>query len=82
VLEGILGQVSELANQANSFASSTFAGLADKSLVGEVAHVNFEVLHFVGEQEAVRHETVVAGEEALEATDDNAENIFLCKMLF
>jgi hypothetical protein len=82
MLEGILGKVGELANQADSFTASAFAGFADKGLVWKMAHVNFKVLDFVGQQETVGHETVVTGEEALEATDDYAENVFLCKMLF
>lgn len=81
MVERVLGQVSESTHQANALSTSALARFADEGLVGEMPHVNFEVLNFIRQQEGVRHEAEVCREEALQSADDHAENVLLGEVL-
>ena len=81
VVEGRLGQVTELLQQQDTVAAAALARLGDESLPGELAQMVLEVPHLIRQQEAVGHELVVDGEEALETADDDAENVLLCEVV-
>jgi hypothetical protein len=40
-----------------------------------------EVPDFIGEEKRVRHELIIDREESLQSTDNNTEDVFLCKMV-
>ena len=46
-----------------------------------MAHMNLKILDLIRQQEAIRHEAVVIWKKTLEPADDDAKNVFLCKML-
>lgn len=46
-----------------------------------VPHVHFELLQLVRQQEAMRHEVVLALEETLQSRDDYTKDVFLCEVL-
>lgn len=46
-----------------------------------MAHMNLKILDLIRQQEAIRHEAVVIWKKSLEPADDDAKNVFFCKML-
>jgi hypothetical protein len=46
-----------------------------------MAHMNLKILNLIWQQETIRHEAVVIWKKTLEPADDDAKNVFLCKML-
>jgi len=46
-----------------------------------VPHVHFELLQLVRQQEAMRHEVVLALEETLQSRDDYTKDVFLCEVI-
>lgn len=81
VVEGRLRQVSKLLQQDDSFATTAFGRLGYERLVGVLAHVVFEVPHLVWQQERVGHELVINWEKPLEPAYDDAEYVFLRKVI-
>ena len=80
--KSVFGQILELANQRDAFSASALARLADKGLIWEVPHVHFQILDLVRKQKGVWHEPVVLRVETLQAGDNHAENVLLCKVLY
>ena len=78
---GVPWQVVELLDQGDTVSSTALGWLRYEGLVREVSHVLLEVLDLVREQERVWHEAVVDWEESLQTTDDDTEDILLCKVL-
>lgn len=77
IVEGTLWQVRELFEKYNAISSTTSRRLGDEGLVRILAVVLLEVSDLVRQQEGVGHELVVNGEESLESTDDDAEDVLL-----
>jgi hypothetical protein len=46
-----------------------------------MAHMNLKILDLIRQQEAIRHKAVVIWKKSLEPADNDAKNVFLCKML-
>ena len=78
----VFRQILELLDERDALASAAFGRLGDEALIGKVPHVQLQVVDFVGQQEGVGHKAVLIGEKTLQAANDDAENILLCKMLF
>ena len=71
----------KLLDEGDAFAATTTGRLADEALVWEVSHVLLQVFDLVREQERVGHESVVDGEEALQTTDNDTEDVLLSEVI-
>ena len=78
---GVPWQVMELLDEGDAVAATALGWLGYECLVGKMTHMLFEVFDFIRQQEGVRHETVINGEEALQSTDYDTKDVLLCEVL-
>jgi hypothetical protein len=81
VVERGLGQVGELLQQDDAVTAASLGRLGDKRLSRILPQMVLEVPNFIGQQETVRHEFIIDGEEPLQPTDDDTEYVLLGKVI-
>ena len=81
VMEGGLGQVSELFEQDDAVTAAALRRLRDERLSRILPQVVLKIPNFIGQQETVRHKLVIDWEEPLQPTYNNTEYILLGKVV-
>lgn len=81
MVEGGLGQVSELFQQDDAITAASLRRLGDKRLSRILPQVVLKIPNFIGQQETVRHELIIDWEEPLQPTDYDTEYILLGKVV-
>lgn len=81
VVEGAFGQLREFLNQHYTLSATALGRFCYEGLAVVLSQMKFEITELIGQQERVRHKFVIDGEESLQPANDDAEYVFLGKVV-